>query len=474
MLNPGQILENKYEIIKILGRGGMGTVYLCKNNRLGNLWAVKEVNSHCKNEINFLAEPNILKNLSHIGIVRIIDIFYENDNLYIVEDYIEGKTLKEHVNDNGALSSELATDISLQLCSILGYLHSFNPPIVYRDLKPSNIMIKPNNKVVLIDFGIARSYKAGQEGDTMILGSIGYIAPEQLENVQSNAQTDIYSLGATMVFMLTGKSIILATDIMHEKNYPENTPESLIKVIQKASATDPKSRYSDVKFMISELNAIISDREYARTMFMNSKESAAEVTSTVLVGTKKSWKIIKLFIIAVFACMIALIILLTAFMSNKASVKKDSKTSTPKIVETTKPKGVVEKVTPSTRSANNLKNVKDQLKDLLDHYTSYSTQAINTNNISLIDPYVASGSDIYKAQHSYIPNTYKNGIQINIISANITDYNISDDNKSGSITTSLVYNIIAKDGTSSNKTFYYVYEFQYNASTSSYQFVSFK
>lgn len=391
-----------------------------------------------------------------------------------MEDYIEGMTLKEHIIANGELSSELVTDIALQLCSILSYLHSFNPPIVYRDLKPSNIMIKPNNKVVLIDFGIARSYKEGQEGDTMIIGSIGYIAPEQLENVQSNAQTDIYSLGATMVFMLTGKSIILIEDIMHEKNYPENTLKSLIKVIQKASARDPKSRYSDIKPMISELNAIIYDRENTRTMFMNSKKSEVEGNRALFIGTKESRKKTKILIIAVLPCIIALVIFLTSVINNKAPLKKASETDKPKTVETTKPKQVVEKDTQSARATNDLNNVKGQLKDLLDNYTVYSTQAISTNNSSLIDPYVASGSEIYKAQHSYIPDTYKSGIQVKIVSANITNYNISEDNKSGSITTSLVYNIIAKNGKSSIKKFSYVYKFQYNDSTSRYQLVSFK
>jgi len=134
----------------------------------------------------------------------------------------------------------------------------------------------------------------------------------------------------------------------------------------------------------------------------------------------------------------------------------------------------------STKGKNNntnlnvIKNTKNQLKNLLKYYTTYSAQAINTNNISLIYPYVVSGSDLYKDQQSYIPSTYKAGIKINIISANITNYNISEDKKSGSINTSLVYNIIAKDGTSSNKVFNYVYEFQYNDSTSNYQFVRFK
>ena len=119
-----------------------------------------------------------------------------------------------------------------------------------------------------------------------------------------------------------------------------------------------------------------------------------------------------------------------------------------------------------------LNEVKSQLNVLLHDYTSSLTHAINTNNFSLIDPYVASGSEIYKQQQSYIPSTYAAGIQESLISANITDYNISDDNKSGSITTSEVYNIIAKDGTSSNKTFNYVYKFQYNDATSSYQFTN--
>lgn len=348
MLNPGQILDGKYEIIKVLGRGGMGTVYLCENRRLGNLWAVKEVNSQWKNKIDFLAEPNILKNLSHTGIVRIIDIFYENDNLYIVEDYIEGKTLKEHVDANGPLSSELVKDITLQLCSILDYLHSLKSPIIYRDLKPSNIMITPNNKVVLIDFGIARTYKEGKEGDTMVLGSIGYIAPEQLVNIQSNAQTDIYSLGVTMFFMLTGKSIGNPTELMFEGNYPEHAAKSLVKVIQKASAIEPESRYSDVNLMISELDAIITDGEYNKTaimnprmpdgeynntVIMNSPEASDEITKTVLAENKKHKKRIKLIMIAALACIVALVIFLTLLTSNKATDKStpespvDSKTT---------------------------------------------------------------------------------------------------------------------------------------------------
>ncbi|MBU3182895.1 TcaA 3rd/4th domain-containing protein, partial [Clostridium psychrophilum] len=121
-------------------------------------------------------------------------------------------------------------------------------------------------------------------------------------------------------------------------------------------------------------------------------------------------------------------------------------------------------------ASSDLDNVKTQLNDLLSYYTSSFTEAVNTNDISLIDSYVTYGSELYTVQETYIPNTYEAGIQESIVSSNITDYNISDDNQSGSIITSEVYNIINKDGISSNKTFRYVYKFQYNTDTSSYQF----
>src|SRR5665648_26431 len=429
MLIPGQILDIKYEVIKVLGQGGMGTIYLCKNSRLGNFWAVKEVNSKWKNQIDFLAEPNMLKNLSHIGIVRIIDIFYEEDNLYIVEDYIEGKTLKEQVKANGPLSSELVQEISLQLCSILDYLHSFNPPIVYRDLKPSNIMIKPNNKVVLIDFGIARIYKESQEGDTMILGSKGYIAPEQLLNIQSNTQTDIYSLGATMFFMLTGKSMTLPTEIMEQKNYPEQAATSLVKVIQKASALEPISRYVDVKPMMSDLNAISDDVDNTvlrnsheadaeatqkrafgaaiipiiadgeETVFRNSHEAVADATRIkAIVAAKTPKKRTKLIIIAVLACIIALILF-------SCYRKDNTPTATPKTTETTVPKvqpiiEVVEKdtiikgilnsknpVIPNSDSSNvkdKHKGNKDKPEEKIQIFVLDPAATISNSNLSIL------------------------------------------------------------------------------------------
>ncbi len=473
MLNPGQMLDIKYEVIKVLGHGGMGTVYLCKNSRLGNLWAVKEVNSKWKNQIDFLAEPNMLKNLNHIGIVRIIDIFYEDDNLYIVEDYIEGKTLKEHVKAEGPLPSALVEDISRQLCSILEYLHSFNPPIVYRDLKPSNIMIKPNNKVVLIDFGIARIYKESQEGDTMILGSKGYIAPEQLVNIQSNTQTDIYSLGATMFFMLTGKSITLPTELMAEENYPKHATKSLVKVIQKATAIEPKSRYSNVALMLSDLNAVIADGEETvfhdpaseatkkrvfvapiipiitdgeQTVFMNSHKSVAVAPQKrVLMVAKMLKKRTKLIIIALLACVIALIFY--SVLMSKAAPKAPEKIApkvepTKEVVEKdTIVKGILDLGNPvnlNSGSSSGKGKGKDRNKNLQAFVLNPAASISNSKlSISLIDLEVVNENEVIATLN--LRNTVDSALKLDLSKT----YLVNGENRSTKVSTPNSTNLLS-------------------------------
>ncbi|TDT63285.1 serine/threonine-protein kinase [Fonticella tunisiensis] len=263
MLKPGDILDGKYEVIRVLGQGGMGIVYLCVNKRLGNLWAIKEIKNELKERIDFLAEPNILKKLSHPGIPRIVDIFNEGDNLYIVEDYIEGETLEKLVLREGRLSRERIYDIASELCDILSYLHSFNPPIIYRDLKPSNIIISPDGKAKLIDFGISRIYKENQSSDTILMGSRGYAAPEQYTGVQSNKQTDIYGLGATLYFMASGEVPPMVIDISRDKN---NIDENLGKIIEKAMRTNISERYSTVEELKHELNVL---KDENKTFFID-------------------------------------------------------------------------------------------------------------------------------------------------------------------------------------------------------------
>lgn len=268
MLKGGYILDGKYEVIKTLGQGGMSTVYLCKNIRLGNLWAIKEVKKEMKGQMDFLAEPNILKNLSHHSIPRVVDIFYEEDNLYIVEDYIEGETLQDYIKKNGRIEPERICNIAISICNIIEYLHSFNPPIIYRDLKPSNIMITSKEQTVLIDFGISRVYKQDADKDTIYMGSKGYAAPEQYGIEQTCRQTDIYGLGAVIYFMLVGKAPGSLLEPLKNESYDSEVNIELKKVVQKAMQIDIEGRYSCAEDMKLELFKCSSIEDETKTLLM--------------------------------------------------------------------------------------------------------------------------------------------------------------------------------------------------------------
>jgi serine/threonine protein kinase len=283
MLSIGYMLDEKYEVVKTLGQGGMSTVYLCKNTRLGNLWAIKEVKKELKGQIDLLAEPNILKNLSHPGIPRVVDIFYREDNLYIVEDYIEGETLQDYIKRNSSIESKETTRIVLSICDIIEYLHSFNPPIIYRDLKPSNIMITPKGRVVLIDFGISRVYKQGEDKDTICMGSKGYAAPEQYGIEQTCTQTDIYGIGAVMYFMVTCKAPTALLEPLKDESYSSELNTELKKIIQKAMQIDIESRYSSVNEMQKELLRFLEKNCETKTLSMKNTE---EYSKTLLINSK--------------------------------------------------------------------------------------------------------------------------------------------------------------------------------------------
>jgi len=257
MLNSGDILDNKYEIIKTLGKGGMGVVYLCKDIKLGNLWAIKEVIKGKKN-IDILTESNILKNLNHPGIRKIVDTFYVNNNLYMVQDYVDGQTLKEYVKANGRIQTEKICRIVSDLCDIIEYLHNQNPIIIYRDIKPSNIMIMTSGKVVLIDFGISKVYMddTTQDIDKICAGSNGYAAPEQYGAGKCCKQTDIYGIGMLIYFMVKGRTPYTGIEPLLDENYEPEINNKLKKIIQRCVRIDIKERYAlveDLKEAISEL-----------------------------------------------------------------------------------------------------------------------------------------------------------------------------------------------------------------------------
>lgn len=254
----GDLLEGKYKIIKILGHGGMGTVYLVQNIRLDTLWAIKELKKQNGRKFDLLAEPNILKRLSHPALPRIFDIFEDHENLYVVVDYIEGESLEKILSRLGRICEETVIGWAVQLCKVLDYLHNFKPnPIIYRDMKPSNIMVTTDGAIKLIDFGIAREYKDESESDTVYIGTRGYAAPEQYGSGQTNASTDIYSLGVTLHHLLTGRSPNEPPfEIMPIRQYVPEVSKELEQIIARCTRLNPSERYQSARQLLDDLEAI--------------------------------------------------------------------------------------------------------------------------------------------------------------------------------------------------------------------------
>lgn len=254
MLEIGSIIDEKYKILNIIGRGGMSVVYLAINEKANKPWAIKEVRK--KGEKNsgvlqhsFEVEIAMLRKLNHPGLPSIIDIIDQGDNFLIVMDYIEGNTLEKILRESGAQPQEKVVNWAIQLCDVLEYLHSRKPAIVYRDMKPSNIMLRSDGSVVLIDFGTAREFKETNVSDTTCLGTQGYAAPEQFGGMgQTDARTDIYSLGATMYHLLTGHNPSEPPYEMYPiTHWNSNLSTGLEGIITKCTQRNPADRYQSVR-----------------------------------------------------------------------------------------------------------------------------------------------------------------------------------------------------------------------------------
>lgn len=250
--------QDTYEMRSLIGKGGMSTVYLAEHKRLHTRWAVKEVRKQQAARFDFLAEANILKRLQHPMLPRIVDIFEDEEQILIVEDFVEGITLEDLLKQQGKVDEALALQWLRDLCGVLRYLHIQQPhPIIYRDMKPSNIMLQPDGSLKLIDFGIAREYKQESSGDTTYVGTKGYAAPEQFGKAQTDARTDIYALGVTMYHLLTGKS-------PYEPPYQFVPVRQLVPelsrgiefILDKCIQPEPINRYQNVDELLDDLDHI--------------------------------------------------------------------------------------------------------------------------------------------------------------------------------------------------------------------------
>ncbi len=261
MLATGTVVQNRYRILRQIGGGGMGVVYLAEDTRLpGRRCAIKEMSpaqlapQDRRWAINaFRQEAQMLANLSHPGLTAVTDFFPEGGNWYLVMDYVEGETLEKRLERarKGRLPLEETLGIIRQLCNVLEYLHGQSPPVVFRDLKPGNVMLTPQNEVKLIDFGIARFFKPGQTRDTVNLGTPGYAAPELYGGLgQSDPRTDVYSLGALLLQMVTGYDPITAVTpfpLPPVGSLMQGLPAHMQEVISRATQLQPDLRYPSVR-----------------------------------------------------------------------------------------------------------------------------------------------------------------------------------------------------------------------------------
>lgn len=244
-LKPGKIINNKYLVLEKLGKGGMGQVYLCKSLSVGNLWAVKYIPYSSYNISYTGIEESILKKLNHIYLPRIVDVFYEQGGVYIVESYIEGVPLDKKMEKEGPFVEETVVEWGKQLCEALKYLHNLKPnPVIYRDMKPSNVIVSNANVAILIDFGISKEYRGEEDGqpDPLLAFTSRYAAPEQLLGY-SDQRSDIYSLGGMLLYLLT------AVDIRELKSNPyplKNISNGLQEVLFKTVEAEAKNRFNTI------------------------------------------------------------------------------------------------------------------------------------------------------------------------------------------------------------------------------------
>ncbi|WP_426350420.1 serine/threonine protein kinase [Alloiococcus sp. CFN-8] len=273
MTSIGSAIDKKYEILKKIGQGGMSVVYLAMDKRLNKQWAIKEIKkegSGRNNEIivqSLLAEANLMKKLDHPSLPRIVDIIDTGETIYVVMDYIEGEPLDRIVNEYGAQPQERVIDWAKQLCDVLQYLHSQKPPIIYRDMKPANVMLKPEGNLKVIDFGIAREFKEENLADTVSLGTKGYAAPEQFGGKgQTDARTDIYCLGVTLYHLVTGQNPSEPPyELYPIRQWNPNLSGGLERIIQKCTQLNPEDRYQSCAELLYDLEHYEKvDDEYKR------------------------------------------------------------------------------------------------------------------------------------------------------------------------------------------------------------------
>ncbi len=270
MLENGTILDGKYEILKLIDRGGTSSVYLAMNPKLNQQWVIKEIDNRFDTE-RVLKEARMMMKFDHPAIPRIVDIMEKPEFTYIIMDYVSGQSLAYELKEKGPQPQEVVIGWAKQICDVLVYLHSLNPPIIYHDLKPGNIVLKePEKNLKLIDFGEARACINGNApggGKTK-----EYAAPEQQEGTRgkTDERTDIYCFGTTLYRLLTGKFAPISPEPVGSlrEAYPEfNISKGMDNIIRKCTQIDPDKRFQSAAELRNALDNIrLWDEDYLKQL----------------------------------------------------------------------------------------------------------------------------------------------------------------------------------------------------------------
>ncbi|MBR4864572.1 MAG: protein kinase [Oscillospiraceae bacterium] len=276
-IQVGDLVNEKYRILSKVGQGGMSVVYLAIDEKTKCQYAVKEIRGSSVLSFDvvmksFRGEVDMMKKLKHPAIPRIYDVIESQNSVILVMDFINGLSLQRIITDSGPVDEKMVLNYARQLCEVFAYLHSQPAPVIYRDMKPANVIVLPDGNIKLIDFGVARYYSAEPKAeDTTCLGTIGYAAPEQFGGMgQSDARTDIYNLGATLYHLVTGKSPSAPPyEILPIRQVNPELSRGLEAIILRCTQRDPDQRFQSAVELLDALENIkkFAWQESVRTFF---------------------------------------------------------------------------------------------------------------------------------------------------------------------------------------------------------------
>jgi predicted Ser/Thr protein kinase len=274
----GTVLKSRYRVTRLVAGGGMAWVYEVADELPGatqSIWAMKELRADADDTHTlaegrqlFRQEAEILVRLRHHNLPQVCAYFEQDGRSYLVMEFIFGESLQKRLEQaNAPMLQAQVIDWAVQICDVLTYLHTQPQPVIFRDMKPSNVMVTLQSQIKLIDFGIARTYKVGKRRDTITMGSENYAAPEQWGKAQTDARADIYGLGATLYHLLTHVPPLPAFvpgQRVPMQQYNPGVSEQMASIVERAMAPDRQNRYASAQAMRDDLLSAAPRRDRRR------------------------------------------------------------------------------------------------------------------------------------------------------------------------------------------------------------------